>query len=501
MRLKILAAVVFGLVAVVVAPLSTYTPAGGAVMTRLTARTGQAPAASAARMTKPTPTPTPAPAVATDCTIIVPANPLTARGLATPYELTQARGAPACSETDPAVGAFVQGAVLDPATGKIWVYNPLVIDRGSRPAIAPTVPQLPANAVVALWFGYNGGTLTLAGAGARSCVSGIEDSPFGQVSYCNAVAFFQQANALIKAGKTTVPALGTARDGKPCPTVRDFSVVDQDPSDNVTSRYLASAEGKLAQNTPANVQKMAGAATLTNGSDNALLAIRLAKALGCTPWMAPDLADTSATPQLLTAQPLNELQAAAHQAPPVALIPTLDPMVLVDGRRSVAKINAYREGVDQPTISRLSEAYTGPFCRNMLNVGLPRIAQDKPFTSAQPSPDPAAASNLFTFLAMRFQASFSSDDGFLHCTRLLHRHNPVTLQTDKNGTVIGATFDINVPPLTPTVTVPAANAAMVADPGAVPATEDVALVAKDVTPKDAAANPTAARTQKDVAPI
>jgi hypothetical protein len=504
MRLKILAAVVFGVAAVVLVPISANTPAGGAFVAQLQARTGTA---TAARMQKPTPTPTPAatptaaPApAATDCTIIVPANPLTAQGLATPYQLTQAKGAPKCSETDDGVSAFVQGAVLDPATGKIGIYNPLVVDRGSRPAVAPTVPTLPANAVVALWFGYNGGTLTLAGPGARHCVSGIPGSQFGQVSYCNAPAFFQQANALIKAGKITVPALGTAKDGRTCPTVRDFSVVDQDPSDNVTARYLADANGRTAQNTPANVQKMGAGATLSNGSDNALLAIRLAKALGCTPWMAPDLADTSATPQMLTAQPLNELQAAAHQAAPQALIPTLDPMVLVDGHRSVAKINAYRAGVDQPMINSFSDAFTGPYCRNMLNLGLPRVAMDRPLTSAQPSPDPGAASNLFTFLAMRFQASFSADDGFLKCTRLLHMHNPVTLKTDANGVVVDASFNIKAPPLSPTVTVPAANAAMVQDPGAVPANEDVALVAKDVTPADAAAKPAAAMMQKDVAP-
>jgi hypothetical protein len=35
---------------------------------------------------------------------------------------------------------------------------------------------------------------------------------------------------------------GKARDGLPCPTVRDFAVVDQDQSDNVNTHYLATAD-------------------------------------------------------------------------------------------------------------------------------------------------------------------------------------------------------------------------------------------------------------------
>src|SRR5215470_2401834 len=106
-----------------------------------------------------------APAANLNCTLIVPADPLTAGGLATPYQLTATDPASGpCNEGNKSQTAFVQGAVLDPATGKISVYNPLVIDAGTQPAVAPVVPTLPAGAVVAVWFGYNGDTLSLAGA-------------------------------------------------------------------------------------------------------------------------------------------------------------------------------------------------------------------------------------------------------------------------------------------------------------------------------------------------
>jgi hypothetical protein len=45
---------------------------------------------------------------------------------------------------------------LDPTTGPIAIYDPLVVDRGADPLVPPVVPRLPAVAIVALWFGFNG---------------------------------------------------------------------------------------------------------------------------------------------------------------------------------------------------------------------------------------------------------------------------------------------------------------------------------------------------------
>ena len=36
------------------------------------------------------------------------------------------------------------------------IYSPLVIDKGTTPAEPPVAPSLPTNAVVAIWFGFNG---------------------------------------------------------------------------------------------------------------------------------------------------------------------------------------------------------------------------------------------------------------------------------------------------------------------------------------------------------
>ena len=380
-------------------------------------------------------------AVNGDCTLIVPARPLTAKGLATPYQLvaTNADNGP-CNEANKMQAAFVQGAVIDPATGQISIYNPLVIDQGTQPAVAPVVPKLPTNGIVALWFGSNGNTLTLRGTHGSlrqgNCVNGANGSIFGQFAYCNAPAFFRAANRAIRAGQLTPPALGTAKDGQPCPTVRDFSVVDMDQSDNVTTTYLVTADGLTAQMTAANIAAMQNTQTQANGSDNRLLAVALDGALGCTPWMAPDLASPG---QMLPALPLNELQAAAQQAAPVALVPLGDPMTLNNNNPDLNKTNVYRRGVDQPAAANMDAASTTTYCQHLLAIGPARIQLDMQFTQGQGSPDPAAANNLFTFLAQRFVASYGPNG--LNCVGLLNTPDPVAVTTDGNGVAISATFN------------------------------------------------------------
>ncbi len=378
-------------------------------------------------------------AVNGDCTLIVPAHPLTAQGLATPYRLraTDQENGP-CNESNAAQAAFVQGAVLDPVTGTVSVYNPLVIDQGTQPAAAPVVPTLPTGAVVGLWFGSNGNTLTLkdddGSLDQGRCVNGIGDSIFGQFSYCNAPSFFHAANQAIQAGKLVVPALGKANDGLACPTTRDFSIVDQDQSDNVTTTYLITNTGQVAQNTRANTAAL-GTQIAKNGSDERLVTV-VDKALGCTPWMAPDLSDPS---QMLPALPLNELLAAARQSAPVALVPNRDPMVLVNNQRNLAKINAYRVGVDQSLATNLNAASTSLYCAHLLAIAPQRLLLDASFTKAQPPVDPAVANTLFTFLAQRFVFTFENNG--LNCTKILGKPDPVTLKTDGNGVAIDATIN------------------------------------------------------------
>lgn len=378
-----------------------------------------------------------------NCTLIVPPHPLTAQGLATPYQLfapDAAQNGP-CNEFNTAQSAFVQGAIIDTDTGQVSIYNPLVIDKGTKPAVAPVVPKLPKNHVVALWFGFNGTTLTLQGTNANTlanakCVSGTPGSPFTQVSYCNAPNFFQAADMALAKGTLQVSALGTALDGQPCPTVRDFSVVDQDQSDNVTTKYLVTPAGQIAQLNAANVANLKGATTLFNPGDNILIAGSVDTALGCKPFMAPDLANNG-TPTL--AQPLNELQARVRQAAPVALVPGTDPMVLVNNALNQVKADLYRNGMDQPVAQDTFADDGARYCRELLRVAPARLfnpATQKLLMNA-PSLVPTVATNLFSFLGMRFVAAYQ----MLNCETLTGFADPITAVMDGNGVFTNATLN------------------------------------------------------------
>jgi hypothetical protein len=224
-----------------------------------------------------------------------------------------------CREANIAQSAFVQGAILT-QDGKLTLYDPLVLDAGTQPAAPPAMAQVPQGATVALWFGFNGDNLTIRSAdGTNSlaqgnCVNGLNGSIFGQFADCNAAAFFQSANTQIRAGTLRVPPLGQAKDGLPCPTVRDFSVIDQDQSDNVTAQYLALPNGQTAQRNAAAVAAMGNnTVDLANASDNLLLDVFILPALGCTPWTQPNGANDG---QARSSLPLNELQAMVSQDAP-----------------------------------------------------------------------------------------------------------------------------------------------------------------------------------------
>jgi hypothetical protein len=379
-----------------------------------------------------------------NCTLIVPANPLTAQGLATPYQLKGTAPGGDCHETNPDQSAFVQAAILDPATGQVSIYNPLVVDLNSGPAVPPIVPTLPPNAIVGIWFGYNGDTLTLeadpavlSGAG---CVNGVASGNFGQFAYCNAPAFFKAAHRAIRRGQLQVPPLGTAADGKSCPSVRDFYAVDQDQSDNLPTTYLSTGIG-MAQKTQATTAQFPDAVTVGNPSDNRLVDVALDGALGCTPWKAPDLADPGS---MVPALPLNELQARACQRSPVALVPQGDPMVLSDDHADISKLNAYRRGVDQPQVQYAWQGLTARYCRQMYRIAPARMLLDLPYLvpdAAHPtrgaSPDPAAADSLFTFLAQRFAASWD----ILGCTARTRLPNPITVSANGDGVVTSASIN------------------------------------------------------------
>ena len=199
-------------------------------------------------------------------------------------------------------------------------------------------------------------------------------------------------------------ALGT---GRACPTVRNFNMVDQDPSDNVTTAYLLNpATGRTAQATAANKARMPHAKVLVNGSDNGLIDNFLDPALGCTPLEAPDLGNHGV---MTTSQALDELLAARYEPKNAALIPENDGMVTdIGGNIDLAKANLYRSEIGQPLVNKRTQASSSPqmFCQNLINIQTPFLAANERLFAAAPSPVPTVGDTLYTFLASRLAGSF-----------------------------------------------------------------------------------------------
>jgi len=372
-------------------------------------------------------------AASLNCSLTMPANPLSAAGLATPWQLGDG-----CSMANAGTeGAFVEATILSP-NGQLQVYSPLVVTAGTQPAVAPVAPTIAAGSVVEISVGFNGTNLFLTGpgTGAGNCVDALGQSVIGQVSACNAVAFYQAASREIANGTLTVPAVGTATDGQACETSRDFALIDQDQSDNVVSQYLITAGGQTAQNSPANAAQLTGATVLANGSDDALLSEFVDPANGCTPFTAPDSTYPKANGP---SQALNELQAMVDQKGTIAVVPPNDEMTLVGGQMSIAKTNVYRSLVGQPLLAgnTSAAAVAASYCQNMVNIAPARNNLDLTADAAFASPVPTVGNSLATFLGNRLSMSFVNlgcgNDGLT---------NPVNVTLDGNGVATAVTYNL-----------------------------------------------------------
>jgi hypothetical protein len=398
----------------------------------------------------------------TTCEIIVPANPLSAQGLATPYQLTGRNGmTPAqsgCEMSNGAkLGAFVQATILDPATGALSVFEPLVITQGTRPD-APGMklkpPAIPADAVVTIDFGFNGTDLVQVGATPTTladahCVSGQAGSAFGQTSFCNGVNFFNAVRRAERKGLLKVPSPGTSNaivpsggdlgTGRSCPVIRNFEVAGLDPGESVTTSYLLNPlTGQTAQDSPTYQAYVAGATLLHNNSANAVLDQYVDPILGCTPFEAPDLSDANVP---TFSEALDEIAAGAYQPKTAALVPENDTVVMDGGEYDPAKTDLYREQLGQALISSPSGKASDPamYCQNLVGIQTPFLAANEKLFAGGQSPVTATADNLLTFLANDLSASFTS----LGCPQF-HLTNPVTLKRNSAGVAIAATFDTAV---------------------------------------------------------
>jgi hypothetical protein len=365
-----------------------------------------------------------------NCTLIVPNNPLSAQGLAIPWQLGDG-----CQEANPNLSAFVEATILAP-NGHLSVYDPLVVTAGMTPAVVPVPPTIPAGSQVIIDTGFNGSNLVLEGPGASQgkCIDAFGRSIIAQTAACNAQAFYQDANAQIAAGTLKVPALGTGNDGRPCPTTREFSVIDQDQSDNVLTVYLVNSSGQTAQATPGNVDTMGGSTIATNGSDDGLVGHFLDAALGCKRFTAPNPTSPGNADD---SQALNELSARQNQVAPVALLPVNDPQLLLNGQFSIGKTNTYRMLTDQPLLPSTTNAQknAAQYCQQMVNLAPTTLQADIGLEAGFQSPVPALGNNLATLMGARLAASFMN----LNCAKFGLK-DPVMLTLNGAGVAIAVLY-------------------------------------------------------------
>ncbi len=395
----------------------------------------------------------------TTCDIIVPANPLSAHGLATPYQLTGPNGmTPAqsgCEMSNGArLGAFVQATILDPATGKLSVYEPLVITRGTWPDLPGrklTPPVIPAGAVVTIDFGFNGTDLVQVGATAATlaearCVSGQAGSAFGPASSCNGAGFFAAVRQAELKGLLKVPSPGTSAaivpsggglgTGRACPVIRNFEVAGRVPDESVTTTYLLNPlTGQTAQDNPAYQSYVAGATLLHGNSANVLLDQYIDPILGCVPFEAPDQSNAGAP---ASSEALDEIAADAYQPATAALVPENDKLVMTDGKSDPAKTDRYRAELGQAPVGAAASESSRPaaYCQNLVNIQTPFLAANQKLLATGQSPVTGTASNLLSYLAYDLSASFTS----LDCQQF-RLANPVTLKRNSTGVATAATFD------------------------------------------------------------
>jgi len=347
---------------------------------------------------------------------MVPDNPLTPQGLATPYQLMGA----GCNQATLIMSRFVHAVILNTDNGQVAQYNPLVINAGMVPVVQPVPVNFTTfNHIVGIWIGSNSNTLTLAqtvGVINGKCTTGASiNSPFGQFAFCNVDAFWKALEVIRVQGNLPVPPTGIASDGAPCPTVRDYFVVDMDPDDGVPTQYLVDVNGNVLQKTLNNM-KLNIQGELSNDGDHRLVSAFVQGATACQGWLIQDLADPGVKRPAL---PMNVLQAVNFQPMPIEVLPNNDPMTTTGAQPDMAKLNAYRKGIYQPQINNLIEADPAVFCRNYFNITAPRMRLLTPQLKLTVSPA-NPQQTLFDFMKARASMTYAQ----INCANLIGLPDP-----------------------------------------------------------------------------
>ena len=337
-----------------------------------------------------------------NCFLEVPIDPLNT-GLFKPWFVSSnPNSAINCTQTDSTKASFVEATIFHTDTNTFSIYNPLVLDKGTNPFIPITTAYIKSTDMVVIHFGTNSNSLELISSslnfntlGMGNCITKVNNSIFGQFSYCNAENFFKTVNA--KINFINIPPLGVTVYREKCPSVRSFTV-DQDQSDNVLTSYILTDNNIIAQDTPENQILLRNMNEFLNFITNGRIYVN--KLIGCQPYTAPDFINPTIFKSSLA---LNEIQASVNNFEPnTASIPPDNPIVLIDNIQSLEKINAYRIGVNQPLLSVLNKTIQTTYCLKMDQYAIPFFFNYQQILSNASSPNIYLANNLLNFLIQRY---------------------------------------------------------------------------------------------------
>ena len=123
----------------------------------------------------------------------------------------------------------------------------------------------------------------------------------------------------------------------------------------------------------------------------------------------------------------------------IALIPSGDPMCLLNGEPNLEKLNAYRHGVFQPVVNQIDPDDNKKYCNSMLRIAIQFLVlhRNELKNSKAPGKD---TTNLLNFLINRFINSW----GILNCEVLTGNILHLKVIINNDGIVIDNNLDMFV---------------------------------------------------------
>lgn len=355
-----------------------------------------------------------------NCGIYLPNQFLTPIGLSTPFILKTISSNIPCSAINSKTTVFVEATIFDKSTGKLTIYNPLVVNNLSQVAIYPDIPTFASDSVVGLWFSSTVLSFSFINV-YPGCIDGTLRNKFGYFAYCNADVFFEEIrnniNKIIQGG---VPILSLN-----CPTIRSFSFINQYQNYKTLTSYILTNKLQIAQNTVNNRKNLNIMSIIEEYPDgNKLLVNYIHKLLSCETYQVYDNIETNVLKYSLA---LNEIQTyiSRNDVTTRAYLSESNPMILFD----YEKFNLYKLGINQPmNISHNMKDY----CISLYKETHQFLSINYDKMIITPSPDNYKGPNLLIFMVIRFMSTWIE----LNCFKYTNMTSPIIITYDEKSNIM-----------------------------------------------------------------